>query len=138
MHSKSTRTLHTAHRVRDREDSMVPSVLVVDDDPAIAAILAEALDEEGYDVRRAYNGQQALDAIELEPVDLVISDVVMPQVNGLALTEQLRDADIQTPVVLMSAMLGAIALPGVSFVRKPFDVDHVLDVVRDAIADADR
>jgi len=117
---------------------MIPSVLVVDDDPAIAAILAEALDEEGYDVRRAYNGQQALDAIELEPVDLVISDVVMPQVNGLALTEQLRDADIQTPVVLMSAMLGAIALPGVSFVRKPFDVDHVLDVVRDAIADADR
>jgi len=124
--------------VRDREDSMIPSVLVVDDDPAIAAILAEALDEEGYNVRRAYNGQQALDAIELEPVDLVISDVVMPQVNGLALTEQLRDADIQTPVVLMSAMLGSIALPGVSFVRKPFDVDHVLDVVRDAIADADR
>jgi DNA-binding NtrC family response regulator len=116
---------------------MNASVLVVDDDPAIAQILAEALDEEGYDVRRASNGQQALDEIELEPVDIVISDVVMPQVNGLALTQQLRDADIRTPVVLMSGMLRAIELPGVSFVSKPFDVDVVLDVVRNVIAEAE-
>jgi two-component system, OmpR family, response regulator MprA len=117
---------------------MNPSVLVVDDDPAIADLLAEALDGEGYEVRRAADGQQALDAIEADPVDVIISDVVMPQVNGLALTERLRDADNRTPVVLMSGMLGGIALPGVTFVRKPFDVDRVLDVVRDAIADADR
>ncbi len=117
---------------------MTPSVLVVDDDPAIAEILAEALDEEGYEVRRAYDGQQALEEIERDPVDLVVSDVVMPQINGLSMTEQLRDADNQTPVVLMSAAMGGIALPGVTFVRKPFDVDHVLDVVRDMMADEDR
>jgi DNA-binding response OmpR family regulator len=117
---------------------MIPSVLVVDDDPAIAQLLAEAFDEEGYEVRRASDGKRALDEIEREPVDLVVCDVVMPQLNGLALTEQLRHGDNRTPVVLLSGMLRDIALPGVSVVRKPFDVDHVLDVARGIMADADR
>ena len=116
---------------------MTRSVLVVDDDPATAELLAEAFDAEGYDVRRACDGRQALDEIDREPVDVVVSDVVMPQLNGLALTAQLRQDDNRTPVVLMSAMLRTIALPGVSFIPKPFDLDHVLDVVRDLVADAE-
>jgi DNA-binding response OmpR family regulator len=117
---------------------MIPSVLVVDDDPAIAQLLVEAFDEEGYEVRRACDGQQALDEIAREPVDLVVSDVMMPHLNALALTERLRHDDNRTPVVLLSAVMRDIALPGVSFVRKPFDVDQVLDVARDIMADVDR
>src|SRR5215212_5076739 len=85
LRAPTQRSAGGARYTRVREVPMNASVLVVDDDPAIAQLLAEVLGDEGYDVRSAANGQQALDEIELDPVDVVISDVMMPQVNGLAL-----------------------------------------------------
>ncbi|MCC6314251.1 MAG: response regulator [Thermomicrobiales bacterium] len=106
---------------------MERTVLIVDDDRHIVGVLAALLEDEGYRVRRAYDGMSALQEAEVAPPDLVLSDVAMPKMNGLALAQRLRDRGI--PVVLLSAAIADPRLAGVPFVRKPFDLDQVLDTV---------
>ena len=106
------------------------AILVVDDERPICDLLADLFDDEGYDVRRAYDGQSALAAAERQRPDLVLSDVMMPGLDGVSLVHRLRDRGIRVPVVLMSAVHADVDLPYVRFIPKPFDVDHVLDVVQ--------
>lgn len=103
------------------------NVLIVDDDRHIVAMLASLLEDEGYVVRKAYDGLTALQETELSPPDLVLSDIAMPKMNGLALAQRLRDRGI--PVVLLSAAVANPNLTGIPFVPKPFDLDHILEVV---------
>ena len=104
-----------------------PSILVVDDEHTICDLLADLLIEEGYLVRRAYDGLDALAEVERKRPDLVLSDVALPSLNGADLAVRLRARGI--PVVLLSAAFTAVDLPGVPFLRKPFDLDRVLEVV---------
>ena len=114
---------------------MPPTILVVDDEPLISLTLADLLHDAGYRVRQAHDGQQALDLIDLDPPDLVVADVMMPLVDGVTLTRRLRDRGDRTPVVLMSAAYAGVDIPGVRFLPKPFDLDHLLQVV-DRVFDA--
>lgn len=106
---------------------MERSVLIVDDDRDIVAMLAEVLAEEGYAVHKAYDGLSALREAELAPPDLVLSDVAMPKLNGIALAHRLRERGI--PVVLLSAAVSDPRIPGIPYVPKPFDLDRVVNVV---------
>lgn len=108
---------------------MQRTILVVDDDPHIVDILAELLTDEGYAVRRAHDGQAALDEIRRESPALIVTDVMMPKLDGVSLTKHLRDREDPTPVVLMSAVYAGIDLPGVDFVPKPFDLEYIVKVV---------
>src|SRR5690242_3024284 len=99
-------------------------VLVVDDEAAIRELLQLALEDEGYQAHRAASGAEALAAVARETPDLVLSDVWMPQMDGLSLARRLVRLGI--PVILMSAMATAVDLPGVAFLRKPFDLDRLL------------
>jgi CheY-like chemotaxis protein len=117
----------------------VPTVLVVDDEWAIADWLEAILSDAGHRVLVASNGKKALDILENEPVHLVISDFMMPLVDGPALmnamTAEPRTADI--PVIIMTAlpentvrdrMRGHVA-----FVRKPFREVELLEAVATAL-----
>lgn len=106
-------------------------VLVVDDEPNIVDFLCMLLEEEGYDVLRAYDGQQAWELARREHPDLVISDVMMPKMSGVELLDRLRDTrDLEcTPVILMSAVARPQRATDVAFLPKPFDIDHMLDLV---------
>jgi DNA-binding response OmpR family regulator len=106
---------------------MKRSVLIVDDDRAIVAALADLLRDEGYQVRTAFDGLSALAESELEPPDLVLSDIAMPRLNGMALAQRLRERGV--PVVLLSAAVSDPRLADVPFIAKPFDLDHVLGLV---------
>ena len=112
---------------------MERSILVVDDDHTIVALLVELLDEEGYRVRYAFDGRAALQAVAHDLPDLVLTDVMMPDVGGLSLLRRLRRLGYLMPVVLMSAVYSAVIEPGVPFVRKPFDLDTLLGVVAHAL-----
>jgi DNA-binding response OmpR family regulator len=114
---------------RVMESDMARSILVVDDDRPIAEVLADLLCDEGYDVRTAYDGQAALREIKRQPVDLILSDVSMPRLDGPALVRRLRERGESTPVILMSAVYQDIDIPGVEFVPKPFDIVHLADLV---------
>jgi CheY-like chemotaxis protein len=110
-----------------------PTVLIVEDEPAIRSVVAALLEEEGYAVRRARDGLEALTIIDTDRVDLILSDVVMPQLDGASLVRLLRQRGHLVPVILMSAVYADVDLPGVPFVPKPFDVDRLLEAVAAAM-----
>jgi DNA-binding NtrC family response regulator len=111
------------------ESVMSRTILVVDDDRPIVNVLADLLCDEGYHVRTAYDGQAALREIEREPVDLILSDVSMPKLDGPGLVRRLRERGESTPVILMSAVYQDVDIPGVEFVPKPFDIANLADLV---------
>jgi CheY-like chemotaxis protein len=110
-----------------------PRVLVVDDERAFADLLATFLEEEGYDVDRAYDGEEALQILRSDELpDLVLSDVMLPKMSGtdlLAVARQLYRPE-QLPFVLLSAGPDPGAQEdGVCFMAKPLDLDQLLDRV---------
>ncbi len=111
---------------------MALKVLVVDDDPAIVEVVEQVLIEEGFDVHHAHDGREALFKIEQGVPDVVLSDIGLPVLDGVALTFALRKSGNLIPIVLMSAVYSDVDLPGVRFVSKPFDVDHLISVVKRA------
>lgn len=109
-----------------------PVVLVIDDEDYVADMIASALDADGYAAHVAYNGRAGLElARSLQP-DLVIIDIMMPYMSGIALIDELRALPHTraVPVILISA--GARPreqMRGVRFLPKPFDMDRLMDMV---------
>jgi CheY-like chemotaxis protein len=96
--------------------------------------MAILLEDEGYTVRQAVDGVQALEVMEQQSVDLVLSDVKMPRLDGASLVQRLRARGDAIPVVLMSAVYAEVDLPGVRFLRKPVNCEHLLDIIAGALA----
>ena len=112
------------------------TVLVVDDEPLIREIVRALLEDEGYAVECAADGVEALAVVDAASVDVVISDVVMPRLDGRTLAHRLRSRRKALPIVLMSANRSESGIPGVAIVPKPFDVDDLLAAVSGALANA--
>ncbi len=79
------------------------SILVVEDDPALNRMICAKLSREDYHVFPATDGQEALDIMEKEHVDLIISDVMMPNMDGYTLIKELRQAKYNLPVLMITA-----------------------------------
>lgn len=79
------------------------SVLVVDDDKNTRKYLSAVLETDGYTVRAASNGEEALDLMDKEHIDLVVLDIMMPKMDGYTFTEELRKANSHLPVLMISA-----------------------------------
>jgi CheY-like chemotaxis protein len=120
---------------------MITRVLVVDDSPTIRKVVSYILDEEGYEAVLAEDGEDALAQLRQAPVDLVLTDFVMPKMNGYQLCRELRaDAALRDlPVVLMSAkgdkLRGHfVAQSGaVDAITKPFDPLALVAVIENAL-----
>jgi len=110
-------------------------ILVVDDEPSIREVLAELLRDEGYHVHCAADGQAGLEMAAEEAPDVVLSDISMPRVDGVELVRRLRSRGQDMPVILISARYADVDLPGVRFIAKPFDVDHLMAAVERSLAD---
>jgi len=120
-------------------------ILVVDDETDIVNLVVELLQDEGYEVRSAFNGEMALAAIERQQPAMILMDMYMPQMTGIMLLEHLRASGISNiPVVLMTASpraaetVAEVAL--VDYLAKPFDIEQLLQCVarnfrRDVAAD---
>lgn len=78
-------------------------VLVVEDDRSANKLICAVLRKDGHEALVAMNGQEALDLLEHDRVDLVVSDVMMPRVDGLELTRRLREAGWDVPILLLTA-----------------------------------
>jgi DNA-binding response OmpR family regulator len=100
---------------------MARKSLVVEDHAPSGELLAQLLAREGYAVRTAPDGLAALDEIEREPPDLILSNVRMPRRDGIALVHRLRERGSAVPVVLVSDDPEA-APAGVPFLTKPIDI----------------
>ncbi len=113
------------------------TVLVVDDEPALRAVLRAVLDDEGYAVLEAAHGPAMLELLARKRADMVLLDVMMPGGDGREAYRHLRArADLpDVPVVMMSAAVQPDGLdPSIAaFLRKPFDLDDLLTLVTDLI-----
>lgn len=112
-------------------------ILLVDDEPMWLETLAQALDNQGFEVRKANSGSEALATLGNYHPDLILSDVRMPEMNGFELLESIKrlPAVASTPVVFLSAIEDFHAqkvardLGAVGYLPKPFDRDDVLSVL---------
>lgn len=114
------------------------TILVIDDEPAIVDILRSILEEEGYKVITAVNGRQGLDLIAASGPDVVICDVMMPQLDGRALCRAVEhDPSFHhVPIVLMSAVQNIVSRTDckhAAYIQKPFDLDSVLTTVANVL-----
>ena len=81
-----------------------PVVLVVDDESVIAYTLAEILNRKGYAAIPAYDAEEALETALVMPPELLLTDVVLPGMSGIEVCRQLRAANVQTPIIILSAI----------------------------------
>jgi DNA-binding response OmpR family regulator len=111
--------------------------LVVDDDEAIASMLAELLAEHGFAADSATGGRAALLKMQAEPPDLLVLDLRMPEMDGRALLAEVRRSGFAPRVVLLSAdgdvARAAEELGADAFVEKPFAPEGLLAAIRRAI-----
>ena len=119
----------------DNGRSKPPLVLVAEDDAPIRGALSCWLEDEGYRVHCAADGQEALEMVASVSPDLVLSDVRMPHVDGIELVRQLRARGRDIPVVLISAQYDGADQPGVRFVAKPFDFLDIAEAIERSLGE---
>jgi CheY-like chemotaxis protein len=117
----------------------MPSILFIEDEEALRRILCGVLADVGYDVREADNGRSGLNQLREDPVDLVITDIVMPEIDGIEVVQVVRRLYPATKIIAMAGgspssaqcylkmarLLGADAV-----LAKPFTAAKLLAAVR--------
>jgi len=124
-------------RVRNNAPADAPRLLVVDDNPALVNLVCSIV-ESRYNLFLAYNGEEALDRLSKDKVDLVLSDVMMPGISGLELCERIRaDETIRhIPVILLTARgtstdkIEGLDIGADDYIGKPFDPEELLARIR--------
>jgi CheY-like chemotaxis protein len=112
-----------------------PRILVIEDEGLIAAVIVTTLQDEGYGVQVAGDGQTALDLLDSWTPCLILLDIMMPVMDGYAFLDELwaHENLAHTPVVLVSAaggpMLSEVSMRVADLIRKPFDLDILLETV---------
>ena len=118
-------------------------VLVVDDDPSVRNFLQMVLEVEGYEVEHAADGNEALAAQRRNPATVIVTDIFMPQAEGIETIVKLREEFPQTSIIVMS---GGGARSGVDYLavarelgaartlKKPFSPQDLIDAVREVRA----
>jgi CheY-like chemotaxis protein len=117
------------------------SILIVDDEFGLAEMLREMLGEHGYEVTLAINGRLALDILAERPIDLVITDLMMPVMDGSELaTAMRRREDLRgIPIMLMTSLPSALPRQRELFdavLRKPFTPTLLMDAIQSCLAGA--
>jgi two-component system response regulator AtoC len=114
-------------------------VLIVDDEPNLRKILSAQLTRDGYDALTAEDGEQGLHLLREHHIDLVITDLKMPKVDGMTLLKRALEIEPELPVVLITAhgtidtAVEALKRGAFDFVTKPFDKDEVRQIVAKAL-----
>ena len=115
------------------------TILIVDDEPSMREFLAILLGKEGFVTHEATSGKEALRLIEKQRFDLIISDIRMPEISGIALLEHVKQNDLTIPVVLITAYASpedavlAMKHGAYDYLTKPFKVENILKVVSAAL-----
>lgn len=118
---------------------MKPRILIVDDDPGTLASLSRAFALEGYTALTASSAARGLERLAEQPVDAILSDVVMPEMDGLEFLASVRERAPDVPVILMSGQatldtaVRATRMGALDFVEKPVGLDRLLLTLRNAL-----
>jgi two-component system OmpR family response regulator len=133
---------------RRTEAQPAASLLVVDDEPNIRDLIAASLRFAGFEVEVAANGRDALRLAEANPPDLLVLDVMLPDMDGFTVTRRLRERGIGVPVLFLTALdetsdkVKGLTVGGDDYVTKPFSLEELVARIRAilrraAVLDAD-
>lgn len=115
------------------------SILIVDDEQSYRQLLSLVFEGDGHSIRTAMNGREALELLHAEPAEIIISDVKMPDMDGIDLLRAVRETLPDVGVILMTAFASvetareAFKLGADDFIQKPFDVEELKLIVRKTI-----
>src|SRR4051812_3330220 len=114
----------------------MPNILIVDDEQSYRQLLTLVFEADGNNIRTAMNGRQALEALATEPAEVIISDVKMPDMDGIEMLRAVRETLPDVGVILMTAFASvetareAFKLGADDFIQKPFDVEELKLIVK--------
>ena len=107
-------------------------ILVVEDDKALNDLVCSYISDNGYEAKACFNGKEALTAVENTPFDLIVSDVMMPEMDGFMFAQKVREFDKQIPILFMTALddkpskQRGFEIGIDDYVVKPFDCDILM------------
>ena len=139
MQGKVTVAEMNGHGAVANQDLTAAEVLVVDDEPVTARGYARALTAGGYKVSVAHDGQEAAALAKVHPFDAIVSDIAMPDMDGLALLRVIRETDLDVPMIFMTgspaleSAMAAIEYGAFRYLVKPIAPDALIDVVARAV-----
>lgn len=111
-------------------------ILLVEDEPKVASFIVQGLEESGYEVKLAYDGQLGLRLATKEPFDLMIFDVIIPGMNGLELCKEVRKQGLSTPILMLTALgttedkVSGLDSGADDYLVKPFEFKELLARIR--------
>lgn len=119
----------------------MPTILIIDDEAGIRTLLRSVLEAAGHEVKEAVNGRQGLDLYRRRPTDLIITDIDMPELNGLDMMLELTRQFLHAKVIAISGVGGETNVLDVAKLfgarrtfHKPFSMPQLLDAVRYELA----
>ena len=124
-------------------ENLPQTILIIDDDPQFCLLMAEFFSEEGYSVVVAEDGKQGLESLDICQPDIVITDIVMPEMEGVELIKKIREEDKSIPVIAVSGDSSRFSESYLSYARilganeqvsKPCDLDNLLEIVQKQLA----
>ena len=119
-------------------------LLIIDDDEYLLEYLKILLTQEGYQVSSAKDGEIGLGLFEVEKPDLVLTDIIMPEVEGMEVIMKLRDANAELPIIAMSGGLRNSAesyleiaqnLGATSIIKKPLELPELIKLIGNLLVD---
>jgi putative nucleotidyltransferase with HDIG domain len=114
-------------------------ILAVDDEPHVRSMIGATLERQGFDVQLAASGREALDMLERGAFDLVLTDIVMQDGNGIALLDRIHGQQPQLPVVMVTAIhdisvaIDSMRRGAYDYLLKPFEREHLVSTVKRAL-----
>jgi EAL domain-containing protein (putative c-di-GMP-specific phosphodiesterase class I)/CheY-like chemotaxis protein len=117
-----------------------PRILVAEDDPALLEVVAALLAESGYETVAVSSGKEAIDSLRSTTVDIVLTDIVMPDATGVDVLRTVREHNLDTPVILMTGnptlptATEALNLGAIGYLVKPVPSEKILETVSGALS----
>jgi two-component system response regulator MprA len=125
---------------RNPKSRVAAPILVVDDEPDVLDVVVMMLESEGYEVRAAPDGVEALDILERDKPGVVLLDMRMPRMDGWAFARAARERNIEVPIIVMTAAQDARRwaeeIDAAAYLGKPFQLEELVETVRAVLGDA--
>jgi two-component system response regulator HydG len=114
---------------------MSPKILIIDDDTAFCVMLKTFLQKKGFEVENAFNGEQARDQLKKHSFDIVLTDIRLPDSDGLQILKHIKEASVDARVILMTGYtdiktaVNAMKLGAFDYVGKPINPEEILHII---------
>jgi DNA-binding NtrC family response regulator len=121
-----------------------PSILVVDDELLIRDLLYDFFTGQGWQISVAENGERALEILRAKKIDLILTDIKMPEMDGLTLTSRVKDTHPDLPVVIMTGFpsvdtaVSALRSKVEDYVIKPFNINQLYKLIESKLQEREK